>query len=377
MNEEAKVVMAFFTFRVFLVGAIMFAFPRIARKGLMFGTYLGEENVEDGARTQLLRGWDRGCAMVMLVALAVGWTIGLGGRPVPGNLIGTVVLLLPFGPLYFWTYRKARGLASDSVSVRGSISVASLEVDESRGEGFALLALIVSVAASLALLSYAVLSFRTMPPRTPTLGSLWGFGDSSADASLVSVILIPSFNFVFSPIFPFMGLLIARAKRSIRSGSGGGSAMAQATFRRAVSHLFAGAGLFLCLVLAVVSWEMIKVWQGRAESLGHAPIAWTCVLMVLFLGAGLFRIMWMGQGGARLETGSPNAPLAGGLADNSRWLLGIWYVNRNDPALLVETRFGIGYTMNLGNRISWVILGVFLTELLGLAVLTLMQMGVL
>lgn len=35
---------------------------------------------------------------------------------------------------------------------------------------------------------------------------------------------------------------------------------------------------------------------------------------------------------------------------------GIFYSNRNDPALFVPKRYGIGYTLNLGNRWSWVVL---------------------
>ena len=76
MNDEAAVVMGFFTFRVALVGTIMFFFPRIARKGLMFGIYLGEEHAES-TRRELLGNWDRGLAVILLVALIVGYSIAL------------------------------------------------------------------------------------------------------------------------------------------------------------------------------------------------------------------------------------------------------------------------------------------------------------
>jgi len=102
-DDKAAVVMLFFTLRVSLVGAIMLSFPRIGRKGLMFGTYLGEDQMDGPARRELLRSWDRGAALVLVVALIVGWSIGLStGHWVAGNLIGTVVLLVPFVPLYFW-----------------------------------------------------------------------------------------------------------------------------------------------------------------------------------------------------------------------------------------------------------------------------------
>jgi hypothetical protein len=39
------------------------------------------------------------------------------------------------------------------------------------------------------------------------------------------------------------------------------------------------------------------------------------------------------------------------------WKLGQFYYNPDDPALIVEKRFGIGYTFNFGNRASWWLLG--------------------
>ena len=234
MNGEATVVMLFLTVRVFLFGGIMLAFPRISRKGLMFGTYLGEEQAED-TRRELLRSWDKGTALIMAVTLMVGWGIGLAGWPVTGNLTGTAVLLIPFLPLYVWMYRKAQRLAPPDAARQAMRSAASLEVDETRGSGFAVLALTVCVVASLALVGYTALSFQTMPDRIPTMANLWGYGERLTEKSLLTVVLVPTFNLVFAPAFALMALLITRSKRSLRGGSGGRSAQAQETFRVAMS----------------------------------------------------------------------------------------------------------------------------------------------
>jgi uncharacterized membrane protein len=215
-----------------------------------------------------------------------------------------------------------------------------------------------------------------MPAQIPTLANLWGYGGALADKSLVSVVLIPCFNLVFAPSFAFMALLIAQAKRSVRGGSGGRSTQAQDRFRVAMSHLFAGTGLVTCLFLAVVSMDMIQVWRGRAESLSPVLMGVVAIPIVLYLGGSLVRVMWLGQGGARMEAGSADAPLTGGLADNARWILGVIYFDTTDPAILVEARWGFGYTLNLGNREAQVILSLYLLGLLGLTALTLIELGV-
>jgi uncharacterized membrane protein len=48
------------------------------------------------------------------------------------------------------------------------------------------------------------------------------------------------------------------------------------------------------------------------------------------------------------------------------WKLGLLYFNRNDPAVLVEKRFGIGWTVNFGNPRLWLVIGATLLLLLAI-----------
>ena len=52
-----------------------------------------------------------------------------------------------------------------------------------------------------------------------------------------------------------------------------------------------------------------------------------------------------------------NRTPAGDPTPDDCWKLGMFYVNPGDPSVFVQKRFGIGYTINLGNRWSWTILG--------------------
>ena len=47
------------------------------------------------------------------------------------------------------------------------------------------------------------------------------------------------------------------------------------------------------------------------------------------------------------------------------------YVNRGDPSIMVERRFGFGYTVNFGNPRAVMLLGVFLAAVLGLTIVAL------
>ncbi|MES1169082.1 MAG: DUF5808 domain-containing protein, partial [Leifsonia sp.] len=44
----------------------------------------------------------------------------------------------------------------------------------------------------------------------------------------------------------------------------------------------------------------------------------------------------------------PRSPRPDAVDDDEHWKAGLLYVNRDDPALIVPRRFGLGWTVNLG-----------------------------
>ena len=49
----------------------------------------------------------------------------------------------------------------------------------------------------------------------------------------------------------------------------------------------------------------------------------------------------------------------GDTTPDSCWIFGRLYLNRADPTLFVEKRMGLGYTLNLGNPWSWLVMASF------------------
>lgn len=79
----------------------------------------------------------------------------------------------------------------------------------------------------------------------------------------------------------------------------------------------------------------------------------------------------MGQAGFRLRgTDRGQGPGAGTSRDDDRfWKGGLIYVNRSDPAIMVGSRFGVGFTFNFGNPTAWLVFGMIVAVPAGLAVL--------
>ena len=353
--SEATIMNLILAFRVLLVGGLLFILPRITRKGLLFGVYVGEECAAGNEGRRLLRSWGVGCAVVMAVSLAVGFSINAAGWPVTGNLTGTGVLLLLALVLYLRTYSKARGLALPDADRQAERATAALQGGETKGELLAKLALGICLFASLAAVVYAVVRYQAMPARVSALFTMF----------------IPSLNLLISPFLALLALLTSRAKRSVREGSGGRSAEAQDAFRATMARTISGGAILICAFLTLLSVQMIRL--GLSEISSPGVVVWVLAGIAFpFLFVNLFRIMKKyGQGGALIEGSSGGRPLAGGLADNARWVWGLFYVDRSDPSVMVEKRFGFGYTFNYGNRNAVWIVVAFLVLALSLVALVL------
>ncbi len=161
----------------------------------------------------------------------------------------------------------------------------------------------------------------------------------------------------------------------------------------AVFGLFVAMGL-VCAVLLFLAWAMVhrarriagpgepEGAERRFRNVGVAglmALGWVFALtlppienMALAVpwGPGLIGVVaagWLvalvrtGQGGTRLpgylSLVDRAAPAGDRTADGS-WKLGMFYVNRGDPALVVEKRFGLGWTLNFGHPLSWLVVAV-------------------
>jgi uncharacterized membrane protein len=128
----------------------------------------------------------------------------------------------------------------------------------------------------------------------------------------------------------------------------GASAQAEARFRRIITWLLVAVEY----PMVMLTWAILFSNPQMAVVFGIGMLVLTVVLV--------FVLMRMGQGGNRLAPGGP----PGDRTPDASWKWGMFYNNPNDPALFVEKRFGVGYTLNFGNRWSWIFLGFTLLPLI-------------
>lgn len=140
-----------------------------------------------------------------------------------------------------------------------------------------------------------------------------------------------------------LGLIYCSVRYSRYIAVDAAAARAELRFRRSVLLLGLFIGYFLALVSAA-AW-LRPAWVLRLTIAGDLVIAaWIVVLLR------------MGQGGSRLAPAPAGAPLVGDRTADRYWIGGLIYCNRTDPAVFVEKRFGVGYTLNVARPLAWLLL---------------------
>ena len=202
--------------------------------------------------------------------------------------------------------------------------------------------------------AYLALHWGQIPDRFPIHWDINGNINGWATRSPGGVYFPLVMGGVLAALFALMAREIFHGTRHIHAT--GTLAANEARFRRAMVWISVTFEYFMALLFAWVGLIPLRE-QTPGGPVGEAKAV---LFITLALAVGVVAAMaHLGQGGSRLARA--NAPAecepAGDRTDDRSWKAGMIYVNRDDPAILVEKRFGMGYTLNFGHPVTWLILG--------------------
>jgi uncharacterized membrane protein len=170
----------------------------------------------------------------------------------------------------------------------------------------------------------------------------------------------------FTTVYSGLMLIVHHSRPDIEAADPAASMLRYrrflSAFTRALLTMAALADTSL-LLIALPDWQVYRL-SGIGRVLPVLPF----VAGVLLLAAVAARA---GQGGSRLNGNVRGLARADGTDrdDDRFWKAGLLYVNRDDPALVVGARFGVGWMLNFGTPVAWLLIAGFAACLVGLAVL--------
>jgi uncharacterized membrane protein len=350
---------------VIVIGGLMLLYPRITRRGLLFGVYVGEDRSSGAEAREIVAWWNRGAIVASGLALAVAVALALSRTHPLFTAAPTLLLCVSSVALYLRSYRRASALAPDP-----SVHLASAPIvaEVSSGTALPVATLVAGAVCGLFAVAYTAAHYGALPDRVPTHFGPSGRPDAWSRKGFASVMLMPVITLLMNVILGGATLLTSRAKRAVRLDEGGRSLEAQNRFRTAITRYLAALSVLVILLLTTMSVTAVQVGLGQRAGLPPAMLALGIGLGGFAMVGALGLAIRYGQGGSRLEGSAADTPLTNGLADNRSWRLGVFYVNPEDPSWMVEHRFGFGYTLNFGNRRAVTVLSVVFGALIGLAI---------
>jgi uncharacterized membrane protein len=188
-----------------------------------------------------------------------------------------------------------------------------------------------------------------LPVRLPVHFGLWG-PDRWLEASAAG---LARYYLLIGSVLVLLFFTMLGLSRAVgRAAATGETGAAEIRFRRVTIWML----LVISYFLAIQPWIALFVPDS---SIGAPLLTALGLVMTVAIIVCIVFLIRMGQGGHRAVVEATNGGEAAPQGDHrpdSTWKLGLFYFNPEDPAIFVEKRFGIGYTLNFGNRWTWVAL---------------------
>lgn len=314
-----------------LISFLFLVLPRISPRGLLFGVDVGEDAAAGNRARELTASWTRSGFVVLVGSLAVA-AVALWTMEPPGSaLVATLLPVLAFLGLYLAFHRRAR-------EMRGPTAIPLPEeappLPAHGGPHAALFVFAICVGLALVLLARTVEAWPRIPERVPIHFGASGLPDGWAEKSVASVFLVPILGLVMAVVLGASTALVSFVRDATRT---------------VVTAYMGGIALIVQAMLLVLGSRSLDVALGLREGLGPSPWVFLALLLVWTFGG----LVWIALRTRTMQLAAP-------VADDRFWKAGLIYVNRDDPSLVVPKRFGIGYTLNFGNRWAWVTLALLL-----------------
>jgi uncharacterized membrane protein len=312
-----------------LVGAALNVVPAWLRAGTWFGV-----RVEEGYRTsEAALGTLRRYRAVVMVATLASLAMGLVAQALvlPAMLVQLAAAV--------WAFRRGWRETRPHAAPLPTERTAYLLGARHRIPGGA-----AAVAGPMALLGatavYLRMHWESIPAQFPVHWGLDGRANGWSHRTVGGVLGPLMIGAAILAMLGGMALVVARSARPAPETS--------SVWRRTRAGLWVMVGAMWVTAVETSLAALLPIVGGGASKW------WMVVMVGLPIASVVAGIAVMARAAAGPDDTTPD------LTPDACWKWGMFYYNSGDPSLMVEKRFGIGYTLNFALWQSWAILAAVL-----------------
>jgi len=327
-----------------LFGILFAAIVALRPPGLPLSVRVPHAHADDAVVLSAIRRFRWSLVIVWLVTAALSVVLVLTGQPplaiaLPVLLYALLSVVALIVSRRMIVRAKREGNWFEGIPVRVSAQITSPAPQHPPIVWPALAAIVLAVTAAVDAALYP-----SLPDPIPVHFNLSGEVDRWAAKSVWTVFGMLMIGAAMVVLLSVLSVIAARYNARTQSDD----TADQAALRTRVQRNM------LTSLLAQLSFAIALGISGIELTQRLAPgVTWPVALFVIVLVVVIMAVVIgnVFRGRAQLRPANvrdPQSPRPDAVDDDEHWKGGIFYVNRDDPALMVPRRFGLGWTVNLG-----------------------------
>jgi len=334
-----------------VISAIMIIYPALTRKSFLFGVEIPMEAQSAPGSAAIKKRYIMYCVYggVALLAMMIYQYVLYPDFTLIAGLYYPFLYVALHTALYVSCWKRSARLKEDMGWTVPAKAFAETKSSHTRGTlaDFPWLWYIISLIIILFGIIATLIAYPGLPDRIPTHFDINMRPDAWSDKSLLTAMTLPLINLATFALMWLTGVMVVRARLQIDQERPALSFAQHKAYRARMGHSTGFLTLGLAITLTLTGF--LSIWP-------EFYIPFWLVLALPFIASAplMYYTIASGQGGCRIkidprellfvaDADTRGAPLAAGAMPrdcDKYWILGMFYYNPDDPAYIVENRFG-------------------------------------
>lgn len=342
--------------------------PYIGRRTLTFGVSIPSKVHDDKRLKEMRKSFSFSVIVIGLIICTLSviphlvWSSSAAVAIMTGLVF--VYIIIIFG-VYASNFKKVKSIKeqegwAESAPVK---AVADTKFTRQKRSVSALwfLLYIVIIAATLAA---GILLYDQMPDKVIMQTDYDGNATRIVEKSMRLIFFAPVLQAVMALLMGFIFWMMQRTPAVIDPEQPEVSTVQNAKFRYRWSAFIVFLGIVLLLLFLFMQLTFVGLVPQSLSLWVPLAVTGGIIIAVIVLSVST------GQSGSRIRVGKNKDGKTINRNDDKYWKGGLVYVNKDDPALFVEKRFGVGFTINFGRPLAIIIFVGIMAIIAAIAILS-------
>jgi len=329
-------------FVLILIGILSILMPDLVPKTLPFGVRILAEYKNEPILRKM-KSYFRIYILILLIAFSIPM--------IYSSIYEQVIILFSFIVLQYVGYYIAhRRIHSEKIMKKwyenkNEVLVAEIATEHKKINVF------LWILPSIIIILIAIISLYFVYPSLPNSIPMHFNANAVPDSWMAKTPLNASLLIILmaaiTVVFYFLDIVILRSRIEIDPSMPEASSYQANAFKNLMAKSLSVMGWFLNITFLFSNYITWNIFPSNDFIVVITPI-------IIAVGIIFAVSIYAGAQGSRLSFPSKGNQDSEVMRDDDRyWIGGAFYFNREDRAIIVPKRFGIGWTLNLGNIAAW------------------------